>query len=53
MGSRIRISLFVKPKYDEKDKGRPRMNEQISAQYVRILTVEGFNLDFKLTSISK
>ncbi|CAI9289176.1 unnamed protein product [Lactuca saligna] len=31
----------VKPKYDEKDKGRPRMNEQISAQYVRIVTDEG------------
>ncbi|KAL7596314.1 hypothetical protein Lser_V15G27957 [Lactuca serriola] len=31
----------VKPKYEDKDKGRPRMNEQISAQYVRIVTDEG------------
>ncbi|KVH89889.1 translation initiation factor IF3-1, mitochondrial [Cynara cardunculus var. scolymus] len=33
----------VKPKYEEKDKdkGRPRMNEQISAQYVRLVTDEG------------
>nr|KAJ0206480.1 hypothetical protein LSAT_V11C500268870 [Lactuca sativa] len=28
----------VKPKYEDKDKGRPRMNEQIYAQYVRIVT---------------
>ncbi|KAJ9556000.1 hypothetical protein OSB04_010614 [Centaurea solstitialis] len=31
----------VKPKYEEKDKGRPRMNEQITAQYVRLVTDEG------------
>lgn len=31
----------VKPKYEEKDKGRPRMNEEISAAYVRLVTDEG------------
>nr|KAJ0192596.1 hypothetical protein LSAT_V11C800438580 [Lactuca sativa] len=38
---RVAVEKEVKLKYDEKDKGRPRMNEQISAQYVRIVTVEG------------
>ncbi|KAI3522394.1 hypothetical protein L1887_00133 [Cichorium endivia] len=44
LGNHVRFfaaPVQVKPKYEEKDKGRPRMNEQISAQYVRLVTDEG------------
>nr|KAJ0201279.1 hypothetical protein LSAT_V11C600312620 [Lactuca sativa] len=40
----------VKPKYEDKDKERPRMNEQISAQYVRIVTDEGMSTTNSCTS---
>lgn len=44
LGNHVRFyaaPVQVKPKYEEKDNGRPRMNEQISAQYVRLVTDEG------------
>ncbi|KAI3792805.1 hypothetical protein L2E82_06696 [Cichorium intybus] len=44
LGNHVRFfaaPVQVKPKYEEKDKGRPRMNEQISAQYVRLVTDDG------------
>ncbi|KAI3707242.1 hypothetical protein L6452_25587 [Arctium lappa] len=43
----------VKPKYEEKDKGRPRMNEQISAQYVRLVTDEGHGVVSRLEALDR
>ncbi|KAL4576106.1 hypothetical protein LXL04_012195 [Taraxacum kok-saghyz] len=44
LGNHVRFfeaPVQVKPKYEEKDKGRPRMNEQISSQmFARRLNVD-------------
>ncbi|KAI3716827.1 hypothetical protein L1987_68007 [Smallanthus sonchifolius] len=49
LGNHVRFfaaPVQVKPKYEEKDKdkGRPCMNEQIHAQYVRLVTDEGHSV---------
>nr|XP_043634673.1 translation initiation factor IF3-1, mitochondrial [Erigeron canadensis] len=45
-------AVQVKPKYDDKDK-RPRMNEEISAQYVRLVTDEGHGVVSKHEALQR
>lgn len=40
------IGIQVKPKQDEKDTSGPRLNEEITAQYVRLVTDEGISAHF-------
>ncbi|KAI7737865.1 hypothetical protein M8C21_000960 [Ambrosia artemisiifolia] len=47
IGNRVRFFAApaqVKPKYEEKDKGRPRMNKEIVDPYVRLVTDEGHSV---------
>ncbi|XP_076932949.1 translation initiation factor IF3-1, mitochondrial-like [Bidens hawaiensis] len=47
LGNSVRFfaaPVQAKPKYEEKDKGGPRMNSQIHAQYVRLVTDEGHSV---------